>query len=133
MNFEHRLLSDKDQYRVIQKWYESHGGYQSMPYELLPKITVLTYIAGRMICSVGCYLSEGKVCFMDNFVSDPESDKVTRDEALDECILFALKLAHEQGYKYWNAHSKLPSLEKRSRKFKRIFMESGHYWMTGEI
>lgn len=133
MNFENRLLTGKDQYLIIKNWYQKWGDYPCLPYELYPKLTALTYLNGRLVSTAGCYLSDRYIAFIDNVICDPEVDKETKDLAVDSSVAFVMKLAKEQGFKYWNAHSKLDVIEKRSRKFNRTYCEPGHYFMTGEL
>lgn len=129
--FEVRKINSEDK-KIINSWWNSFG-HPGCPDDVYPELTLMVTYDGVPVCSGSAYLTDSKVMYFDNYVSDHSFDKETRDLSLDLLTKSLLDKARSRGYKYWVANAKQKCVADRTIKFKRTQLGEGHYWFTGEI
>lgn len=99
-------------YQTISHWY-SLRGMPSVSQEMIPGIGFI-----KEGCAAGfLYLTDTKLAIIDLFISNPESRKEQRDDALDGIVEDLIKEAKIWGVKGILATSALRAIEARALAF----------------
>ena len=88
-----RLYTEQD-HSEVSKWWSAHN-MPAIPKMALPKV-------GFMVQGVAAgflYQTDSSVAFIENFISNPESDWATRQTALDDITNSILRYAISHGFK----------------------------------
>jgi hypothetical protein len=99
-------------YEVLKAWTEEHE-MQAPDFELLPE-------TGFIVDNVACgfiYLTNSKLAILEGFVTNPKSNKDTRNDALDDITLELMQIAKKSGYKVLKCETRLNAIVKRAEKF----------------
>lgn len=80
---------------MIAQWYRDHN-QMPIPYTSLPKTGIIVdeIVAGFL------YKTDSNVAIIENFISDPSSNKDHRRESIDVCMSTLVKEAKSQGFSY---------------------------------
>lgn len=119
------LFNYEKHYALAQEWWLAHGWPEAPTPPILPKNGVVVTVAGRPICLGFLYLSDSEIGWVEYVVSDPESDKVKRGEALDLLIDSLKKIAVAFGKPVLFTSGKNPSLLERFRRKGFIMGDTG--------
>ncbi len=86
------LYNEDKHYNMLKKWYQDHG-QQMMDKDLYPKIGLVIndIVAGFL------YQTDSKLGIVENYISDKNSTKEQREEAIIELTGELFKIAKEMG------------------------------------
>lgn len=96
-------------FEEIKDWSKDRG-LGMVPKELLPK-------TGRIVpgvCAAFLYLTDSKVAFLENMISNPQTDKALASEALDLCVKAIEQDAKESGVSLIWSSTCIPQVMKRA-------------------
>lgn len=93
-NFKKRRYDPLCDYEIIAAWGRDRG-FPIIPPDHFPEfgIIVENYCVGFL------YRTDSKIAWLEWVISNPNTDKVNRSNALDEMIRSLLKEAQDQGFK----------------------------------
>lgn len=130
-NFFVEPITEKDK-ELLNTWWQ-HWDYPGVPFDAYPKTTLMVYFGNYPVVSGSAYQTDSPIVYMDNVIANPGAVDDVRDLATDVLLKALVDESRKNGYKYWNANSKLKSIVERSKKFKLTQYGENHYWFTGEI
>lgn len=97
-------------YEVISEWYRDRG----LPAPAESSLPTVGYIVPGTAAGF-LTTTDSDICFLDGYISNPKSDHVERDYALDEITDQLLAVASEMGFKNVLVLTRNPSIEERAR------------------
>lgn len=108
----------------IQKWWESRQDID-FPVGLLPDIGKVMYDEEHPVAAAFLYTTNSKIAWVGWPISDPESDKDIRDEALDRIFRNLHDLAKQKKHTMIWSTSGIPSLQERLERLGYIVGDKG--------
>jgi hypothetical protein len=90
-----------------------------------PECGMLIVHDGRRICSGFLFRTDAKFAFIGGVMSDPTTDPVVRDQALDCLLTGLLELSRQCGFKLVTASSNNSKLQARYEKHGFVGRENG--------
>lgn len=112
---EARVFDLNYDYPVVANWW-SNWKFPIMPPEMLPPTGIIVEDEGGAICCGWLYKFDAKISMIEWVVSNPESTKKQRAEALDTLIGALVKEAKVSDYKVIISCTKIDALVKRFEK-----------------
>lgn len=106
-----RPVTPKD-YDVINAWYRGHH----MP----PLCEHLFPDVGYVVDGIGAgfiYQTDSSLCFIEGYISNPDSGKDDRKEAFDQITNCLIRVAKDFGFKAVLAYTQHPEIAKRCERF----------------
>jgi hypothetical protein len=99
-------------YACIKRWWAAHK-WQSVPVPMLPKTGLVAEASDKPLAAGFIYSTDSGIAWLEWIVSDPQSDKLVRNKALNALIDALVKLAGERGFKAVFTSSNHPKLMER--------------------
>lgn len=103
-----RRYEDKD-FEQVKSWLESRDMRVFHP-NILPKTGFIV----DEVAVVFLYRTDSDICYLENLVSNPNSEQETRDKAIKALIEEAFKEAKSQGFKFVIAVTDVPAVIERA-------------------
>jgi hypothetical protein len=94
---------------MLNSWAESFS-LPPMPSSFLPKNGFLVYVDNIPVMAGFLYLTDSSIAFLENFISNPVSNKDQRRLAISKMLEASVLYAKEKSYTALYARSSLPSL-----------------------
>ncbi len=85
-------------YEEISTWWKAHGWSPVSP-DLLPKRGFVAEYDGVKVCAIWLYLTDSKLALCEYLISNPQSDKTIRRDAIRRVTNKALRVAKDQGFR----------------------------------
>lgn len=126
-----KIQSDKDR-MILNSWWKLHG-HIGLPDDCYPENSFIAYVDGVPIASGCIYLTDSKVCYIDNLISNPNVKGDIKDLCLDMVVGKLMEQAKIDQKKYWVANAKSKKVLDRAKKFNMTQSEENHYWFTGVL
>ena len=109
-----------EDYIQLTRWFK-HRDMPVPPFEILSNHGyIVDDVAAGFI-----YLTNSSMAIIDCYVTNPESDKNTRDNALNWITIHLTAYAKNSGFKYIKCDSKIQEVINRAKKFG--FKEIGQF------
>lgn len=107
-----RIYKPED-YETLASWWDKHPQWKPVPEEWLPKVGFVVDSDGSPICAGFLYFTNSTIAWLEYIVSDPDSDKETRSEAVDVLINQLTTQAIKVGFKVHFTSVGNPAFQKR--------------------
>ena len=92
-----RFNLEKD-YDIIGRWWRKHGSYIPAP-EYLSQTGLIIEIDNEPVAAGFLYKTDSAICVFEWVVVNPETEKESRDKALDYLIESAIEWSEKAGFK----------------------------------
>lgn len=94
-----------EDFEQVQSWLEARGMKVFHP-AILPKTGFIV----NHVAAVFVYSTDSDICYLENLISNPNTDNKVRDEAIADLINEAFKEARSQGFKFIMAVTDVPAV-----------------------
>lgn len=105
-------LDKKRHFPLMVRWWEKRK-FPPADISLTPKRGHMTHFRGQPIAGGFLFKSDANVAIIGNIVSDPESPRAIRSDAVDLLILSLADLAKDEGFAMVSCSTNLPRLMDR--------------------
>ena len=103
---------DEDDFDAFIEWHHQRG-IRAVALDALPSYgLVVENIAMGFLVS-----TDTEMAILDFFITNPETSKVVRDQALDEIVMGLLRYGDEQGFTTFKCDTQLTAIADRANKF----------------
>lgn len=86
-------------YLMLYSWWKDQK-WTPVPSDMLPDLGLISIIDDKPVCAGFLYISNSKTVWMEWVIADPNTDKETRNIALEHLIDSLLTLAASKDAKY---------------------------------
>lgn len=117
-----------EDYEVLKTWWEARG-MDYIPERFLSGFGVMV----ENVASGFIYKTDSCMAIIENFISNPNTPKEIRDQAIDQIIQLLLDYAATQGIESLVAFSDLPVIIERAKKFSFAVPEGSYKMMIRSV
>lgn len=105
------MYSEEEHYLKISDWFQKQG-LNPIPKDYLPALGWVSELGA----AVFLYETNSKVCFIDNFICDPNVRGEQREKAIQECQDNIIEIAKIRGFKLVLGYTLSSHLRDRAQK-----------------
>lgn len=100
-NFKYKLVKRSfdfsKHYAIIQQWWKEYKSFAPLQ-EHLSQNGFIIYLEEKPICAGFVYKTDSKICWFEQQISNPDTDKEVRDAALSLLIDTAIDWASSENF-----------------------------------
>ena len=125
-----RLFNKETDYTIVDGWWKAHGHHSAQP-ENLSDYGVISFIGNKPVAALWFYpILTAKFGLMMGPISNPDTTKEERNEALNGCMKVIHMLARDLGYNTVLCLSNVKAFNKRLENFGYTEgdKDCSHYW-----
>jgi hypothetical protein len=95
-----KFSADRD-YQLVASWWNAQPKWtMPIPISALSRFGLVTELDGQPICAAWLYSTDSSIAWLEFLVSDPNTDKTIRSEAVNVLIENLAQEAKDQGFTF---------------------------------
>lgn len=115
MNFSLRQVNLETDYPLISEWFMGHD-IQPLPKHALSTSGFIVEADLKPLCAIWVYTTNSSLALVRCGISDPKSNKESRNKGLDTLLDHVVKWSKEQGIDALFLESNIPNVLKRAER-----------------